>query len=90
MALTAAYPSDKFIAMQGDVTSSDTLNAFLRLGCFHFDRIDGLVNKAGIRESKDFFDLSREDWDSVILTNLTSCFEAMQIFGRHIVMEGGQ
>ena len=89
MALKASYPSDRFVIMKGDVTSSDDLKALLRLGCSHFDRIDGLVNNAGIRQRKDFFDLSREDWDSVILTNLTSCFEAMQIFGRHMVDGGG-
>ncbi len=82
--LAAAYQPDKFAVMQGDVTSRDNLQAFFQLGCSRFGRIDGLVNNAGIRQRKVFFDLSREEWDSVIRSNLTSCFESMQIFGRHM------
>lgn len=87
--LLKAYPRDKLVVMQGDVTSLDDLQALLKLGCVSFGRVDGLVNNAGIRQRKNFFDLSRDDWDNVIRTNLTSCFESMQIFGRHMVEEKG-
>jgi len=85
--LMKAHPRDKLAVMQGDVTSLKDLQALLELGCASFGRVDGLVNNAGIRQRKDFFDLSKDEWDSVIRTNLTSCFESMQVFGRHMVEE---
>lgn len=39
-----------------------------------FGRIDGLVNNAGIMPSSPFLDISDEEWDSVLHTNLFAPF----------------
>ena len=37
-----------------------------------FGRLDILVNNAGTSQDKDIFEMSYEDWDRIIKTNLTS------------------
>jgi 3-oxoacyl-[acyl-carrier protein] reductase len=39
-----------------------------------FDRIDGLVNNAGQTQVGPFLDISPEEWESVIRTDLTAAF----------------
>src|SRR6185312_3143549 len=39
-----------------------------------FGRIDGLVNNAGMDQRGPTLELSPEEWDRVIATNLTACF----------------
>lgn len=39
-----------------------------------YGRIDILVNNAGVSKFKNFFELTMEDWDDVIHTNLRSVF----------------
>ena len=87
--LKTSHPHDKLTVMRGDVSSRNDLQALLELGCASFGGVDGLVNNAGIRQRKKFFDLSIDEWDSVISNNLTSCFNSMQIFGRHMVEGSG-
>lgn len=36
--------------------------------------LDILVNNAGTSQSKDIFDITLEDWEHILGTNLTSCF----------------
>lgn len=43
-----------------------------------FGRIDGLVNNAGIMPSSDFLDITDDDWDLVLRTNLYSMFACCQ------------
>ena len=43
-----------------------------------FGRIDGLVNNAGMDQRGPTLDLSPEEWDRVIATNLTACFRTMR------------
>ena len=43
-----------------------------------FGRIDGLVNNAGMDQRGPTLDLSPDEWDRVIATNLTACFRTMR------------
>ena len=43
-----------------------------------FGRIDGLVNNAGMDQRGPTLELSPEEWDRVIATNLTACFRTMR------------
>ena len=43
-----------------------------------FGRIDGLVNNAGMDQRGPTLDMSPDEWDRVIATNLTACFRTMR------------
>ena len=63
-----------FYASVGNVADWDsTTQAFAKAREEHGD-IDVLVNNAGITRDRMFVKMSREDWDAVIETNLTSMF----------------
>ena len=54
-----------------------------------FDRLDILVNNAGMQVWAPLLELSEEDWDRVIDTNLKGCFLCTQLAGRHMRDQGG-
>ena len=63
-----------FYASVGNVGSWDsTVEAFSKTIAEH-GSIDVLVNNAGITRDRMFLKMTREDWDAVINTNLTSMF----------------
>ena len=63
-----------FYASVGNVGAWDsTVEAFTKAKAEH-GTIDVLVNNAGITRDRMFMKMSREDWDSVIETNLNSMF----------------
>lgn len=63
-----------FYASVGNVAEWDsTVAAFTQAKAEH-GTIDVLVNNAGITRDRMFLKMSREDWDAVISTNLTSMF----------------
>jgi 3-oxoacyl-[acyl-carrier protein] reductase len=43
-----------------------------------FGRIDGLVNNAGMDQRGPTLEMSPDEWDRVIATNLTACFRTMR------------
>jgi acetoacetyl-CoA reductase len=63
-----------FYASVGNVGSwESTVEAFSKAKAAH-GPIDVLVNNAGITRDRMFLKMTREDWDAVIETNLTSMF----------------
>jgi acetoacetyl-CoA reductase len=63
-----------FYASVGNVADWDsTVQAFTKAIAEH-GTIDVLVNNAGITRDRMFVKMTREDWDAVISTNLTSMF----------------
>ena len=53
-----------------------------------FGRLDILVNNAGIRVHKPALEVTVEDWDAVIDTNLKGVFFCAQAAARHMVKRG--
>jgi NAD(P)-dependent dehydrogenase (short-subunit alcohol dehydrogenase family) len=54
-----------------------------------WDRIDVLVNNAGIDDETPFLDMDEENWDAVIATNLKGPFVVSQRIGRVMAEQGG-
>jgi NAD(P)-dependent dehydrogenase (short-subunit alcohol dehydrogenase family) len=88
-ALEREHAGRPFAVLCGDVTRRSDLEGLRDRAIQRFGAIHGLVNNAGIRQRKDFMALTRADFDAVIGNNLTSCFEAMQVFIPPMIDNGG-
>jgi NAD(P)-dependent dehydrogenase (short-subunit alcohol dehydrogenase family) len=53
-----------------------------------FGKVDILVNSAGRTKRVPTLDMSEEDWNAILNTNLTGTLRAAQIFGRHMLQNG--
>ncbi|PWC49758.1 SDR family NAD(P)-dependent oxidoreductase [Azospirillum sp. TSA6c] len=70
-AIEAAGGSAVVVAM--DVTDPASVAAAVGEAWGALGRIDILVNNAGVTATRPFLDMSEEEWDRVIDTNLTGC-----------------
>lgn len=50
-----------------------------------FNKIDILINGAGINSPSDFLDISIKEWNSILSSQLTGTFLACQVFGKHML-----
>ena len=57
-----------------DVSLKTDVEALFSFINKHTNKLDILVNNAGTSQAKDIFDISIEDWNHILNTNLTSCF----------------
>jgi NAD(P)-dependent dehydrogenase (short-subunit alcohol dehydrogenase family) len=69
--------------MPCDVSNLASVPAFIEKVIAQFGQIDILVNNAGINMKKDFTEVTDEDFQSVITTNLTSVF----VMSREVVKQ---
>ena len=53
-----------------------------------FGKIDILVNCAGRTKKAPFLEVTEEDWNGVLETNLTGMFRSCQVFGRPMLERG--
>ena len=74
-----------------DVTDHDSVIALHDRVVQEGGRVDLLVNCAGVNSATPYFELTNEDWDRVLRTNLTATHWSCQAFGRTMVEqpEGG-
>lgn len=56
--------------------------------CWEDGPVDGLVNNAGTIRRADATDVTEEDWDAVMDTNLRALFFLSQAFARHLFATG--
>lgn len=70
----------KCIAIKCDVTSTDDINRAAKIVENEFDRVDILVNCAGSSKDKGVLEMTDEEWDFTIDTDLTSVFKVTRAF----------
>lgn len=63
---------------KADVSQREEVKKLINFTLDKFKTIDILVNNAGIAQEKMFIDLTDDDWDNMIRTNLTSVFYTIQ------------
>ena len=73
------------VAIPSDVTSKSSVEALVAKVISDFGTIDILVNNAGVMVRKPVEDISEEDWDYVINTNLKGLFFCCQLVGREMI-----
>lgn len=72
-----------------DVSDPDDVNrAFLELDRL-FDKLDILINNAGISVRNSFIDISPEQWQSVMKVNLNGVFYVAQQAAKRMLASGG-
>ncbi len=72
-----------------DVSSRQSMDDLLAAAVAARGRIDGLINGAGVNSASGYFEVTDEDWDRVLQSNLTAVHWGCQIFGRHMANSGG-
>lgn len=70
---------------KADVSNRNEVRKMIEFVLNKFNRIDVLINNAGISEFKMFMDDTDEDWDNVINTNLYSAFCTTQEVLRNMI-----
>jgi acetoin reductase-like protein len=70
-----------------DIGSLAGIQALVDRVVAEFGRIDILVNVAGIAQTKPFLEMTEEDWDGVLDTNLKGTVFCMQAVGRQMIRQ---
>jgi len=74
--LTGLYPGQRCLALECDVADGHAMEITIKQVIAEFGAIDGLVNNAGITRDVVLARMSREQWDSVMSTNLGSMYNS--------------
>jgi NAD(P)-dependent dehydrogenase (short-subunit alcohol dehydrogenase family) len=74
--------------VMADVGDRQSLEAALETVVSQLGKIDILVNCAGVTKRTPTLDVSDEEWNSILGTNLTGTWRACQVFGRHMLERG--
>jgi NAD(P)-dependent dehydrogenase (short-subunit alcohol dehydrogenase family) len=76
------------LRIASDVSDRQSLENLLNECVKEFGKVDILVNSAGKTKRQPTLDVSEEDWNDILETNLSGTLRACQIFGRHMVERG--
>ncbi|MDZ4383218.1 MAG: SDR family NAD(P)-dependent oxidoreductase, partial [Thermodesulfovibrionia bacterium] len=68
------FDDNRVLLYDGDVSDEETVKRFVEETINKFGKIDVLINNAGMRFRKIFLDITTEEWNRVINTNLNSIY----------------
>jgi NAD(P)-dependent dehydrogenase (short-subunit alcohol dehydrogenase family) len=71
-----------------DVQDRASLENLLKSAITEFGKVDILINCAGRTKRTPTLEVSEEEWNSTMETNLTGTLRAAQVFGRHMLQRG--
>lgn len=71
-----------------DVTARESIEALCQTTHEAHGRVYGLVNCAGVNSATPFFEISDDEWDRILATNLKATFQGSQVFGRRMTEVG--
>jgi NAD(P)-dependent dehydrogenase (short-subunit alcohol dehydrogenase family) len=78
----------KTLRLVSDVGKRTSLERLLAETLSAFGKVDVLVNCAGITKRLPSLDISEDDWNAILDTNLTGTLRACQVFGRAMLERG--
>jgi NAD(P)-dependent dehydrogenase (short-subunit alcohol dehydrogenase family) len=78
----------KAVRVTSDVTDLVSLESALTATLEDLGKVDILVNCAGRTKRQPTLDVSEEDWNAILDTNLTGTLRACRVFGRHMLERG--
>jgi 3-oxoacyl-[acyl-carrier protein] reductase len=76
-------------AFQADLRDGEAAEALVHEVVAAFGRLDGLVNNAGMTQVGPFLELSPDEWDAVLATDLTAAFRTMRAAIPVMLDQGG-
>ncbi len=76
------------LPVQGDVGSKSDAERMFAEVTDHFGRLDCLVNNAGRQTWASLLELTEEDWDKTLRTNLKGSFLCTQLAARQMKQQG--
>jgi NAD(P)-dependent dehydrogenase (short-subunit alcohol dehydrogenase family) len=76
------------LRVTSDVSDRASLEKLLTAVVNKFGKVDILVNCAGRTKRTPVLDVSEDEWNTIIDTNLTGTLRSCQIFGRHMIERG--
>lgn len=71
-----------------DILSKAALQKLRNEVIAKFDRVDILINGAGVNSATPFLEIAEEEFDRIITTNFKGVFLACQVFGKFMVERG--
>ncbi|MAQ73058.1 MAG: gluconate 5-dehydrogenase [Gammaproteobacteria bacterium] len=77
-------PTKNYISLECDVTKKDQIVESFNTILKKFGAVDILINGSGINSPSKFFDISEDEWDSILSVNLKGTMLCCQIFGKHM------
>ena len=77
------------LAVKADVSNASAVSGMIDRVIRDLGGLDILVNNAGTQTWKPFLDVTEEEWDLVVDTNLKGCFLCTQAAARHMKDHGG-
>lgn len=75
----------RVLPLELDVRDYDSIQRAVQAAHDHYGRIDILVNNAGCNVRKPALDVTWDDWNLIVDTNLRGAFFVAQAVGRHMV-----
>lgn len=70
---------------KADITKREEVKALIDFAINKYGKIDVLINNAGISQIKLFTDLTDEDWNNMLQTNLTGAFYTSQEAAKYMI-----
>jgi NAD(P)-dependent dehydrogenase (short-subunit alcohol dehydrogenase family) len=71
-----------------DAANRDSVKSLLDSAIKQHGRVDALVNSAGVNSPTPYFEITDEEFERIVKTNLLATHLACQIFGKHMVDAG--
>ncbi|MDN3059001.1 glucose 1-dehydrogenase [Streptomyces sp. SRF1] len=72
-----------------DVTQESSVDGLLAESVDRFGRVDVMVNNSGVILTRPLADLTLDEWNSIVDTNLRGVFLGCRAAGRHFIERGG-
>lgn len=69
---------NKVEVFKADISKREEVRNLIKFSLDKFGKIDVLINNAGIAQEKMFIDITDEEWNNMLQTNLTSAFYTIQ------------
>ena len=76
------------LALKMDVNQKQDFERCLKKILNEFDRVDVLINGAGINVPTPFLEITEEEWDHLLAVNLKGTLFGCQVFGRQMLKQG--